>query len=630
MNGNWSDAQLKAALSAVERGSPVQTAALDFDIPRTTLRNHVMGLSLTRKRGRKPVLSRTEEEKVVQYIMGMARYGHPINITELKIKVAEATQLRETPFKDGIPRAGWVRWFRKRHPEISLRMSQGLDSGRARGLCPENVSSFYENLEVMLARGYEASHIWNCDESGAQAGRNGGGRVLAKTGARSVHSIIPKEREWLSVLVCVNAASFHIPNFYIFRGKSFQRDYIKQCEDNASMAMQEKAWMTGHLFKSWIGHFVKNIRDCGLQISPLCRHLLILDGHGSHVTMDVVKIACSIGLDLLTLPSHTFHAMQPLDVACFKQSFRELRDVWTLRHKCRGANKEVLAKWVSAALLKALSEKNIKSGFRATGIFPFNSHAMDDKMGPSEFYRQVPQPPVASLAEPEAVDLGEPEDMHGIGGTWANDSEGGGVAAGQAGLWSDSDGGQGPHCEPDGEAAVASESESKVEAEYLDALEEALGEAEEEARAATVHYYVPPETTEGVQAGWGGEDSWAEVVGYTENGQADDSIDRFLVLPQQDVPTHEPLPAGGEPQIDFSKSYILTSEEYMASLEAKASKKQALHEESRLRKLAAKESKEARRLEKLEKAAKSKARAEERAANKRYNDYWDRVKRDGW
>jgi hypothetical protein len=58
----------------------------------------------------------------------------------------------------------------------------------------------------------------------------------------------------------------------------------------------------------------------------------------------------------------------------------------------------------------------------------------------------------------------------------------------------------------------------------------------------------------------------------------------------------------------------------MASLEAKASKKQALQEEARLRKLVVK----------LEKAAKSKARAEERAANKRYNDYWNKVKRDGW
>jgi hypothetical protein len=211
-NGNWSESQLMAAMAAVEQGSPVQTAALDYDIPRSTLRGHVMGLTLSKKRGRKLVLSVGEEEKVVKYIMGMARYGHPISITELKIKVAEATQLRQTPFKEGNPGAGWLRWFRKRHPEISLRTSQGLDSGRAKGLCPDHVSTFYENLEGLLAKDYEARHIWNCDESGAQAGRNGGGRVLAKTGIRSVHSIIPKEREWLSVLVCVNAAGFHIPN----------------------------------------------------------------------------------------------------------------------------------------------------------------------------------------------------------------------------------------------------------------------------------------------------------------------------------------------------------------------------------------------------------------------------------
>jgi hypothetical protein len=82
-----------------------------------------MELTVSRKRGRKPVLSAVEEEKVIRYILGMAKYGHPMNIIELKIKVAEATQLRDTPFKDGIPRAGWLHWFRKRHPKISLCMS---------------------------------------------------------------------------------------------------------------------------------------------------------------------------------------------------------------------------------------------------------------------------------------------------------------------------------------------------------------------------------------------------------------------------------------------------------------------------------------------------------------------------
>jgi hypothetical protein len=92
----------------------------------------------------------------------------------------------------------------------------------SQGLCPFHVATFYDNLELMLGRGYEPAYIWNCDESGAQVGRNGGGRILAKIRAWSVHSIIPKEREWLSVLVCVNAAGYHIPNFYIFCGKSFQ------------------------------------------------------------------------------------------------------------------------------------------------------------------------------------------------------------------------------------------------------------------------------------------------------------------------------------------------------------------------------------------------------------------------
>jgi hypothetical protein len=72
-------------MATVERGCAVKTAALDYDIPRTTLRSHVMGLTLSRKRGRKLVLSSTEEEKLVNYIYSMARYGHSLNLTELRI-----------------------------------------------------------------------------------------------------------------------------------------------------------------------------------------------------------------------------------------------------------------------------------------------------------------------------------------------------------------------------------------------------------------------------------------------------------------------------------------------------------------------------------------------------------------
>jgi hypothetical protein len=54
-----------------------------------------------------------------------------------------------------------------------------------------------------------------------QAGRNGGAYVLAKTGFRSMHQVVPDEREWLTILTYINAAGESIPNFYIFRGNIY-------------------------------------------------------------------------------------------------------------------------------------------------------------------------------------------------------------------------------------------------------------------------------------------------------------------------------------------------------------------------------------------------------------------------
>ena len=66
--------------------------------------------------------------------------------------------------------------------------------GRAKRLCLDNVSIFYVNFEAMLKKRFGHESIWNCDESSAQAWRNGGERVLAKMGICSMHSIIPKEQ----------------------------------------------------------------------------------------------------------------------------------------------------------------------------------------------------------------------------------------------------------------------------------------------------------------------------------------------------------------------------------------------------------------------------------------------------
>ena len=83
--------------------------------------------------------------------------------------------------------------------------------------------------------------------------------VIAKVDERRVHTIVSTNREWLSILVCKNAAGFAIPSFYIFRGKRFGQNYIQHCEDGATMAMQPQARMTTYLFSAWISHFIASI-----------------------------------------------------------------------------------------------------------------------------------------------------------------------------------------------------------------------------------------------------------------------------------------------------------------------------------------------------------------------------------
>jgi hypothetical protein len=208
------------------------------------------------------------------------------------------------------------------------------------------VQSFYENLnELYTLHMCPPEHsLWNCDETGTQVGRTSGGIVFACRDARHVYTIVPDQREWFSVLVYMNAVGFAIPLFYVFKGKRFRQNYIEKCELGATMSMQPCAWMTGYFFSAWISHFIECVQSKG-GIFAENRHLLILDGHSSHVTLDVLHEVRVVGLDLLTLPSHTSHALQPLDVSVFKPFktfFKKYRDFWTSRNLNQVVTKHIL------------------------------------------------------------------------------------------------------------------------------------------------------------------------------------------------------------------------------------------------------------------------------------------------
>lgn len=66
--------------------------------------------------------------------------------------------------------------------------------------------------------------------------------------------------------------------------------------------------------------------------------MLVLNDYNSHVTIDVVHKAKQMGLDFITLSSHTCHVFL-LNVSCFKlfkMTFKTYKDVWTLVNFFKG------------------------------------------------------------------------------------------------------------------------------------------------------------------------------------------------------------------------------------------------------------------------------------------------------
>jgi hypothetical protein len=84
------------------------------------------------------------------------------------------------------------------------------------------------------------------------------------------------------------------------------------------------------------------------------------------------------------MPTHTSHILQPLDVSCFGP----LKKVYSsqIENKMRlGINyitKEEFLPTFFTAHQQVMTAKNITSGFKATGLIPFDLERVLDKLGP--------------------------------------------------------------------------------------------------------------------------------------------------------------------------------------------------------------------------------------------------------
>jgi hypothetical protein len=92
---------------------------------------------------------------------------------------------------------------------------------------------------------------------------------------------------------------------------------------------------------------------------------------------------------MITLPSHSSHVLQPLDVNYFKpfkSALRKQRDERMFRNNHKELDKVTLACWVNRTFNQSFFKQNVKAMFKTTRIWFFNPRAMDNQSRPNELY----------------------------------------------------------------------------------------------------------------------------------------------------------------------------------------------------------------------------------------------------
>jgi hypothetical protein len=257
------------------------------------------------------------------------------------------------------------------------------DSGAKYSLYLELLHSKMKEYNV------EPRHTYNMDEKGFLIGvtsrskRVFSRRMWDKKEVRA--SVQDGSREWITLLACVCADGSALPPGLIYQsaGKSLQSswvDAIKPGEHSIHVSSSLTGWTNNDIGLAWLEQVFDRYTKAKARRS---HRLLILDGHGSHVTMDFIEYCDRNKILLVVLPPHSTHTLQPLDVCLFKplsQAYSsELSSFIQRSQGLLPVKKGDFLPLFWEAWTSSFKPKTILKSFEVTGISPMNPDVILDR-----------------------------------------------------------------------------------------------------------------------------------------------------------------------------------------------------------------------------------------------------------
>ena len=231
----------------------------------------------------------------------------------------------------------------------------------------------------------QACNIYNMDEKGFSLGTmTKQYRIFTKEAVQRKRVLGHSQdgnREWITIIATICADGSWCPPAIIFAGKTpyLQTSWVDDVElgqHNASFATSPNGWTNDALGVAWLDQVFNKATKKKARNGRDWR-LLFIDGHGSYVTRQFLDWCDNNRVLLAIYPPHSTHRLQPLDVSLFSPlaTFYS-QQLNRFIHQCQGLSglgKSDFFALFWPAYIAAFTPANIASGFRKTGLYPFNS-----------------------------------------------------------------------------------------------------------------------------------------------------------------------------------------------------------------------------------------------------------------
>ncbi|CAM9412197.1 unnamed protein product [Pylaiella littoralis] len=235
---------------------------------------------------------------------------------------------------------------------------------------------FYERWAALLDEVKpEANHVHNTDETGTTPQGTKTTKAFAESGQKVIGSMRSNSRENTTVVATISADGHTWAPTIIFKGQRLQADWFveRNGPEGARYTCTDSSFMQGDVFIAYLKGFHKQLGDRGLLDGK--PHLLLLDGHASHVSVEVIRLAMNLKIILFQLPSHTSHITQPLDVVAFGRFKKSVtRVLASFYHNSGGLLplKRDMPGVIADAWKVSFTREINKSSFAGAGLWPVN------------------------------------------------------------------------------------------------------------------------------------------------------------------------------------------------------------------------------------------------------------------